>query len=144
MRRLLELSWTGWWLLFKTALVMAVVRLTLGLLPFAVVHRIFTGAGVNAKHCVVPEEPAVQQTVWLVKVVGRRLPRVTCLVEAYTLHYLLLGQGLTTALRIGVIRGQDKQLEAHAWVEHGGEVLIGDLPNLNDYTTLPRLERLPG
>lgn len=143
MAKLCKLSWADWWILWKTAAVMTTVRLTLGLLPFAVVHRVFTGVGVKVGPRAALKESAVQQAVWAVKVIGRRLPKATCLVQAYTLHYLLLHQGVTTELRIGVIRGPGRQLEAHAWVERCGQILIGDLPNLKDYTTLPALERLP-
>jgi hypothetical protein len=143
MRKLLELSWTGWRFLCKATLVMAMVRLTLGVLPFAVVHRLFTCVGVKTTQRVAPEASAVQQMIWSVKVAGRYLPRVTCLVEAYTLHYLLSRQGVNTRVRIGVMHSQKKQLEAHAWVEHEGVVLIGALPNFHDYTALPTLECVP-
>lgn len=143
MRKLVEISWVRGWLLFKTALVMAVVRLTLGVLPFAVVHRLFTNIGVRSRQRVMPRSSTVQQVVWSVKVIGRYLPRATCLVEAYTLHYLLARQGVTTRIRIGVMHSPKKQLAAHAWVEQGSKVLIGDLPNFHDYTALPTLERLP-
>lgn len=143
MANLQKRSWASWWLLLKTAALMATVRLTLGLLPFAVVHRVFTGVGVKVGPRAALKESTVQQAVWAVKVIGRRLPKATCLVQAYTLHYLLVRQGVSSELRIGVIRTQAGQLEAHAWVERCGQILIGDLPNLKDYTTLPALERLP-
>jgi hypothetical protein len=143
MDKMRELSWSRIWLLGQTALVMVAVRLGLGFLPFAVVHRLFTGVGVRAGTHTALEQTTVAQVVWSVTVVGRRLPKVTCLVEAYTLHYLLIRQGLTTELRIGVQRGARKQLEAHAWVEHGGKVLIGDLPDLYQYKVLSAVKHLP-
>jgi len=59
--------------------------------------------------------------------VGRRLlPERPCLTQALVLQYLLLRRGDDAAeLHIGVAKGEDGTLQAHAWVERGGRVLIG-------------------
>jgi hypothetical protein len=31
-------------------------------------------------------------------------------------------------------------LTAHAWVKHGGQVIVGDLPGLEHFVELPSLE----
>jgi len=56
---------------------------------------------------------------------ANRLPlRTTCLDRALALWWLLGAHGIGGAIRIGV-RGGEK-IEAHAWVEHAGEVLYDD------------------
>ena len=69
------------------------------------------------------------------RAVGRRLPSMTCLIEAMALQDLLARRGWSAQLRIGV-RNHGESLEAHAWLESGGRVLIGDMPDLGSYQTL--------
>lgn len=61
-----------------------------------------------------------------VDAIARRLPiGLTCLHRALALVWLLRADGLAAALRIGVRPG-DGNLAAHAWVEHGGVVLLDE------------------
>ncbi|WP_251979821.1 lasso peptide biosynthesis B2 protein [Salinibacter ruber] len=49
-----------------------------------------------------------------------------CLTQALVLQYLLLRRGDDAAeLHIGVRKDEDTGLQAHAWVERSGQVLIG-------------------
>ena len=48
--------------------------------------------------------------------------RPTCLAQSLTLWWLLRRQGIPAQLRIGA-RTAEEKLEAHAWVECGGEVV---------------------
>ena len=41
------------------------------------------------------------------------------------LSWLLNRRGITTSLRIGVARRQDT-LDAHAWLEHNGRIILGE------------------
>ena len=53
----------------------------------------------------------------------------------------LLGRlGYSTSLRIGVARNEKGKFQAHAWIEDGGEILIGELNDLDRFTVLPPLE----
>lgn len=59
----------------------------------------------------------------LVDAAARRLPgHPACLTRSVTLWYLLRRRALPAALRLGV-RKAEGRLEAHAWVELGGEVV---------------------
>jgi hypothetical protein len=49
---------------------------------------------------------------------------------------LLQQQGYPASLQIGVAKGRDGQLEAHAWVESQGQVVIGNLENLAHFKLL--------
>ena len=53
------------------------------------------------------------------------LTPASCLEESLTLWWLLRRQGINSELRIGVRKGEGKQLQAHAWVERDA-VLLGD------------------
>ena len=68
-----------------------------------------------------------RRAAWAAHAVGRRLlPDRPCLTQALVLQYLLLRRGDEEAeLHIGVTKGEDSSLQAHAWVERDGYVLVG-------------------
>jgi hypothetical protein len=78
----------------------------------------------------------VDRIAWAVKAIGRRLPGTTCLVEALVAHSMLQHHGHSATLRIGVRSGSRTPLDAHAWVECDGLVVVGDVDALTDYAVL--------
>lgn len=82
---------------------------------------------------------------WAIRVVSRRLPGLmTCLVQALAADAVLRRRGYAPRLRIGVReRGSQgsRPLEAHAWVECDGVLVVGGLENLPDYVVLSASER---
>ena len=52
-------------------------------------------------------------------------PHNPCLTEALAAHRVLRRQGFESVLRIGVRTESGRFKDAHAWVEHRGEVMIG-------------------
>ncbi|MCU0565403.1 MAG: lasso peptide biosynthesis B2 protein [Oculatellaceae cyanobacterium Prado106] len=84
---------------------------------------------------------SISQIIWGVNVSTRYMPGgAKCLARALTAKVMLNGQGYDPHLRIGVAKSPAGQLEAHAWLEDQGKVLIGNLPDLPRYVTLPSLE----
>ena len=81
------------------------------------------------------------RAAWAAHAVGRRLfPERPCLTQALVLQYLLLRRRDDAAeLHIGVTKGEDGTLQAHAWVERNGRVLIG---GTNAPSTYERFENL--
>lgn len=83
--------------------------------------------------------PADQQDriLWAVSAVNRRLfPVRPCLTQALAARYLLSRRGVPSTLRIGVTRGEEQALKAHAWLEQKGEVLIGGRESPDAYHQL--------
>ncbi len=81
------------------------------------------------------------QIVRAVRASARRLLRdKPCLTQAPVVLFLFRRNGHPATLRIGVQKGEADALEAHAWIESDGVLMIGHLPNLSDYTALPPLE----
>ena len=66
----------------------------------------------------------VDRLTWAVEVASRRIPGATCLCRALALQRLLAKNGHGSELRIGVEKNNDR-FGAHAWLVHGGQVLIG-------------------
>jgi hypothetical protein len=56
--------------------------------------------------------------------------RATCLPQAICGQILLAAYGYDTKLQIGVTNTLNHGIEAHAWVEYDGDVLVGNVPNL--------------
>jgi hypothetical protein len=64
--------------------------------------------------------------VWAVETAARHMPLAnTCLTQALAAQVLLARRGYPALLRIGVVKGDKDNLQAHAWVESEGEVVIG-------------------
>lgn len=84
------------------------------------------GAAAGAAAAAAPDAIAIaraRRLGGLVAAAARRLPgHPACLTRSVTLWYLLRRRGLPATLRLGV-RTADAQLEAHAWVELGGQVV---------------------
>jgi hypothetical protein len=109
-------------LLLAGALLLA-VRVCLQLLSFRMVRRLALGAAAagRPKACLPPERIA-----WAVARAGSRVPGATCLPRALVAESLLRRMGYPATLHIGVTKGDDRTLEAHAWVECLGKVVVGE------------------
>jgi len=141
MRRLLKflhLSHTQRRLWLQTFALLWAIRLGLWLLPFAVVRRALTRLGRHAAS----HRLSLNELSHALTVLQRYVPFSTCLVQALTAHILLLRHGERAALHLGVTKTGVQHLQAHAWVECRGRVLVGELADLSRYTPLPCSEEL--
>lgn len=83
-------------------------------------------------------DPHTQRRIRALERVGHRLfPRNPCLTEALVVHRLLRRKGYPSELRIGVRKASRSDLEAHAWVEHQGVVVIGARGLSAEHVPLP-------
>lgn len=123
-------------LLVRTGMVLAAVRVCIWVLPFRVARRF-----------IVPPRPVhsadrltASRVRWAIGIAQRLIPDATCLPQAIAAESLLIRDGHDVALRIGVMKNAAGKIEAHAWVECEGRVVVGDLPEgLGKYTQLPPL-----
>ncbi len=71
--------------------------------------------------------PTVERISWAVRAASRFVPGASnCLVRALATQSLLGRFGYRSDLRIGVRKAADGGLAAHAWLESGGAVVIGE------------------
>jgi len=120
------------WLLVEAFSLIVALRAGLRLLPFTTVRRcVSRWAGVKAGAGCEPGRIA-----WAVGAVGSRIPGTTCLVEALAADSMLRRRGHASALKVGVRRGAALSIDAHAWVECSGTVVIGTTPELAEYAVL--------
>lgn len=135
-RRFVQLEKTDRRLLLRTGGVLAAARLCIWVLPFNTARRLIVPPP--------PARPALRlapdRVRWAIGIAQRLIPDATCLPQAIAAESLLTRDGHAVALRIGVLKNAAGALEAHAWVECEGRVIVGDLPEgLGKYTQLPPL-----
>ena len=120
------------WLVVEAFSVMAALRAGLRLLPFTIVRRCVNRWAMfkSGDNC----EPS--RIARAVAAVGSRIRGTTCLVEALAVDTMLRRRGYASALKVGVRRGAVMSIDAHAWVECSGAVVIGTTPELADYAVL--------
>lgn len=80
---------------------------------------------------------AADELVWCIEAASRFVPAASCLTRSMAAQVLLRRNGHPSTLRIGVARGARGVLEAHAWVECEGRVVVGETENLDRFTALP-------
>ena len=136
LRKFLHLATSDRQLLFSAALIIGTVRLGLWLLPFQIWWHFVAEMG-QTTHNRQKTDQSVEKVVWAVAVVSRYMPGgVKCLARALATQVLLGQRGYRAQLRIGVAKGEGGHLEAHAWVESQGRVVMGGLKDLGRYTPL--------
>lgn len=115
-----SLTFDEWRSLLRAAWWLVVVRLSLVLLGFTRTRtwtkRARPRPGRNAIPIVVG---------WSVEAVGRRLPGMKCLSRALAAEVILRRGDRDPKLCFGVVRDADKGIEAHAWVEDAGRIVVG-------------------
>jgi hypothetical protein len=137
-----RLQFRDQWLLLRTAVLMSLIRLGLMVLGF---QRLWQLLEKGQPSVLRPDETHLKQVIWAVEIISRWTPGgVTCLPRALTTQFMLSRYGQPSTLRIGVVLDEGHKLNAHAWVEVQGKIVMGQLSDLSRYTPLPlhQVERL--
>jgi len=121
----------------KTWILLGVVRLGLELVPFSTLRKFLFKPTSLLRN--LGKDFSEEYLVWSVAVVSPYVPKTTCLAQALAAQLLLQRAGHQARLHIGVNYGIGGRLEAHAWVESQGRILIGGF-DTNRYTHLLALE----
>ena len=122
-------------LLSKSFYLLIAVRVVLHLVSFQkILQRI-------DKESVFPftktdKRPSFDKIAWAVETVGRYIPGTTCLYKALASKIMLAQYGYDACIHIGVDKKEAGSLDAHAWVEIDGHILIGGARDLSRYTPL--------
>jgi Transglutaminase-like superfamily len=139
----LRLKWSDRWMLLQTCTLLNLVRLGLWLLPF---ERLWKGL-VNLGQLQLPslassqtELQRLRQVLWAVDVSTRFTPGgAKCLARALTAKVLLDQRHCPADFKIGVAKNDAGALDAHAWIEFQGIVVMGQVNKLSAYTPMPSL-----
>ena len=131
-RRLAALSREDRFLLVDTVVCTIRVRARMRVRPRSALRRdLKSPEGSPRPNGISPEKIA-----WSVNAVRRRCPGGSCLQWALVARRLLKRHGHHSELRFGVARPGGNEFSAHAWVECGGRVVVGNLPDLHTYSVL--------
>lgn len=112
-------------ILVKAAALLCAVRIGLWILPFHTLRDLLRKRRHSPTTTNLTDSAMVQKITRGVQVTSRYVPAATCLAKALVTVALLEEAGLPACLRIGVARSEEGKLEAHAWVESNGLVIIG-------------------
>ena len=111
-------------LLARTTSLLAAIRVALWVMPFSRVQQMVARSA-RPQHGA-PTSDDARRISWAIHVAGRGLSIDNCLSRALAGQVLLARGGHDAVVRIGVARDAHGRLVAHAWVESGGNVVIGD------------------
>jgi len=134
-RRFLRVPRRKRWLLIEAAVLLALVRAGLWALPFKVLNRLTRRIGQPVRPSDDGSVP-VEAIVWAVRRASMLVPGATCLTQALVGRVLLARAGHGSELRIGVEKSPAAGFAAHAWLEHDGEVVLGELEDLSRFVPL--------
>ncbi|MEJ7810643.1 MAG: lasso peptide biosynthesis B2 protein [Gemmatimonadaceae bacterium] len=135
LRRFLRLPTAEQRLTAIAIVTVAAARLALWTLPFPLARGTVARLGGRGRR---PARLSSHMPVTIARAVTRAsrvVPRASCLVQALAASALLERAGHVASVRIGVARDGRRGFEAHAWVESGGRVVVGDV-ELDRFTPL--------
>ena len=137
---LMHLEWRERLFLVEALAIVVAIRLGLWLAPFKKVRSRVNKVGQRSvdsrKRGVLP----VDRIAWTIRAVSEYVPGATCLTQALSGQVLLARRGYPSRLHIGVSKKPRGELEAHAWLECDGQIVLGDHGYLAVYTPFPSLE----
>ena len=136
-------------LLCRTFVLLLGIRLGLALLAFQKLRQLLARLSYVNRYFQpkIPHTPeqtnqVVRQVIWSVEKSARLMPGgAKCLAKALTTQVLMERRGCDCAFKIGVAKTDKGELEAHAWIEKDGQVIMGMLPDLDRFKSLPPLEK---
>jgi hypothetical protein len=138
--KLLDASSAERRLLIVSALLLGVIRVGMWLLPFRTLCRLAAKNGLKTTISSKADQRSIERVGRAVKTASRYIPS-TCLTQALATIVILRRLGQPACLRIGVSKGKEGNLHAHAWVESQGNIVVGNLADLSHFSVLPSLDR---
>lgn len=123
--RFVALSWTEKRLHLGVALALVTTKAALLILPGGWLQRwIFVPEAPESR---AGDDTRLYEIIRAIERVSRALQflHINCLPQALVARALLHREGYSVELKIGVLKEDCGTLTAHAWIERGGEILLG-------------------
>jgi hypothetical protein len=128
-------------LLVTAALVLGLVGAALRLVSFKKLLYLTEEFSHTTSRRQNPLPPSSERITWAIAAVSRRIPLLSrCLTQAVAAKILLARCGHPALMKIGVSRNENGLLEAHAWVECQGVVVMG-APAVDHFIPLSSIDR---
>ena len=139
-RVFMHLEWRERLLLVEALAVVVAIRLGLWVFSFKKLRSWVARVGQRSMGSRNTGMLSVDRVAWTVRAVSEYVPGATCLTQALVGQLLLARRGYPARLHIGVSKKLRGELEAHAWLECDGQIVLGDHGYLALYTPFPFLE----
>ncbi|HEX4124031.1 MAG TPA: lasso peptide biosynthesis B2 protein [Tepidisphaeraceae bacterium] len=123
-------------LLLQALLSLTRIRLSLWLLPYHTVSRWTVSASQRSRYKQGHPIPTIDEICQAITAAARFVPGASCLTQALTGQILFGQAGHAVTLQIGVLRKGGGPLQAHAWLESAGRVILGNVPELSQMQPL--------
>lgn len=123
-----------WLLVLKVILLLASMRAALAVMPFSRLQRFVSRPQARPRRAGLTRQ---RKVLALLERVGHRMLRPRpCLPQALAGKWLHQRWGMEAELRIGVVKTSEGTLQAHAWLERDGRIILGRIPSIDDYKVL--------
>ena len=134
--KFLRRGWADQRLLLEAGLVVGAVRVGLWVLPYDRLRRLLETIAPTRQPRQHADRACAERVGWAVGQVAECVPDATCLTRALAAEWILNRLGQPSSLRFGVAKGETGGIEAHAWLESGGTIVVGRLAGLSRYAVL--------
>lgn len=134
-----HLPWREKRFFIKAAFLLLLIRLGLWVLPFRMMRRLLTYRKKAPAGSENIDRLPIDKIVRTVRAASGYVPVATCLTQALATVVLLSQIGYPARVRIGVVKSDEGRLQAHAWVESDGRIIIGQHPDLYRFSVLSPL-----
>jgi hypothetical protein len=123
-------------LLLRALFLLTIIRLGLWILPYRTMSRWARSASQRSRYTRGHAKIDIERICRAICSAARFVPGASCLTQALVGQILLGQAGHAVALQIGVSRKSGSPLQAHAWLESAGRVVLGDVPDLSQMQPL--------
>lgn len=122
-----RLTWADRFLLFEATIWLAVARLSLLLMPFRkIAGRLGNIGEENDAKLSTASEIKADKIGWAVRAMARRTPwESACLAQAIGGKAMLRRRKIPSTLYLGLAKNDSEQMQAHAWLRCGEEIITG-------------------
>ncbi len=136
-RKFFALSTRDRALVAEAAMRLAMARLAIRVMPAATWRRL-RSAQPAQRRAIRSAATQIDGIRWAIQSVGRRFASTTCLVQALAADAMMRQRGYASRIRVGVKerRSESDGLQAHAWVECDGAIVLGDQQDFANYAPL--------
>jgi hypothetical protein len=87
-----------------------------------------------------PAYLTVNRIAWFTNRASHFVPDATCLVQALAGKVVFSIYGYEPTIVIGVKKGDSNDILSHAWLECDGEIVIGNLEDIDQYLQITKFE----
>lgn len=114
-------------LLCQSLFLLCAIRVSLSLFQFQRLNKILSCESLEDFKRQSSDWLVIKEVIRSVRQCSHYVPYATCLTQAMTARTLLGLRGQSSELKIGVTKNATGKLEAHAWIEVDGQIVIGKL-----------------